>query len=76
MVAIVSVYGDLLFSYFKRVNQIKDYSNFIPGHGGVLDRIDSFALAIVSYFILSIIINLCFNGFSSSSFLISQFIFT
>ena len=49
IIILFSFFGDLIQSYFKRLNNIKDSSNFLPGHGGFFDRFDSFLLVIIPF---------------------------
>jgi phosphatidate cytidylyltransferase len=46
IVSLVSQLGDLVVSYFKRISKIKDTGKILPGHGGLLDRIDGIVFAI------------------------------
>ena len=50
--AVAAVFGDLLISSIKRQANLKDTGSLIPGHGGLLDRIDSHILCIPVFFVL------------------------
>ena len=47
--------GDLIISYFKRLNKIKDTGSILPGHGGLLDRLDGIIFALPTVYILGIL---------------------
>lgn len=51
-ISITSMFGDLMASLIKRYYGVKDYSNLIPGHGGIMDRFDSVLLASPTMFVL------------------------
>ena len=55
ILSIVGQVGDLVFSSIKREFEIKDYSNIIPGHGGMFDRFDSIAFVSLFYIIIKLL---------------------
>lgn len=52
IIGVISVFGDLIASAIKRERKIKDFSQFLPGHGGILDRFDSVLFATPVVFVL------------------------
>jgi len=60
--------GDSLSSLYKRKLHIKDYSNWLPGQGGFLDRFDSFLLTGFIYYIVYFLISgEAFTGFMNTA---------
>ena len=54
VISLISQIGDIIISYFKRLSKIKNTGKIIPGHGGLLDRIDGMIFAFPIYYILDL----------------------
>ena len=52
IISSASQLGDIIISYFKRLSQIKNTGSIIPGHGGLLDRIDGMIFAFPTFYII------------------------
>ena len=52
IISLISQLGDLIISFFKRIAKIKNTGKILPGHGGLLDRIDGIIFAIPSSYLI------------------------
>jgi len=55
LISTISQLGDIIISYFKRLSKIKDTGKIIPGHGGLLDRVDGMIFAFPSSYLIFLI---------------------
>ena len=54
-ISLISQIGDLIISYFKRKAKLKDTGKILPGHGGLLDRIDGMIFVFPTYYLITIL---------------------
>ena len=54
LISTASQLGDIIISYFKRLSKIKNTGKLIPGHGGLLDRIDGMIFAFPIYYLIKL----------------------
>jgi phosphatidate cytidylyltransferase len=55
LISTVSQIGDIIISYFKRLSKTKDTGKIIPGHGGLLDRIDGMVFAFPIFYLIELL---------------------
>ena len=55
LISLISQTGDLIISFYKRLAKMKDSGKILPGHGGLLDRLDGLIFTIPIFYILTII---------------------